>query len=58
MLTKTRTAAFARHYGEMVVVMFAGMLVLGLPGEAALHAIGSGTSSHVCPLSAERMAKH
>src|SRR3954464_4317381 len=28
----------------MVVVMFAGMLVLGLAGEAALHAIGSGTS--------------
>jgi hydrogenase maturation factor len=28
----------------MVVVMFAGMLVLGLPGEAALHAIGSSTS--------------
>ena len=44
MLTKTRTATFIRHYVEMVVVMFAGMLVLGLPGEAALHAIGSGTS--------------
>lgn len=35
---------FIRHYIEMVVVMFAGMVVLGLPGEAALHAIGSGTS--------------
>jgi hypothetical protein len=44
MLTKTSTAAFIRHYFEMVVVMFAGMLVLGLPGEAALQAIGSGTS--------------
>jgi hypothetical protein len=44
MLTKTRTATFIRHYAEMVVVMFAGMVVLGLPGEAALHAIGSGTS--------------
>src|SRR5215218_711734 len=44
MLTKTPTAAFIRHYIEMVVVMFAGMLVLGLPGEAALQAIGSGTS--------------
>src|SRR3954447_21916320 len=44
MLTKTRTVTFIRHYVEMVVVMFAGMLVLGLPGEAALHAIGSGTS--------------
>ena len=28
----------------MVVVMFAGMLVLGLPGEAALKSMGSGTS--------------
>ena len=35
---------FIRHYIEMVVVMFAGMLLLGLPGEAALRAIGSGTS--------------
>src|SRR5215208_6167415 len=35
---------FIRHYIEMVVVMFAGMIVLGVPGEAALHAIGSGTS--------------
>ena len=34
---------FIRHYIEMVVVMFAGMIVLGLPGEAALKAIGSGT---------------
>jgi hypothetical protein len=44
MLTTTPTATFIRHYSEMVVVMFAGMIVLGLPGEAALHAIGSGTS--------------
>jgi hypothetical protein len=39
-----RTFTFIRHYIEMVVVMFAGMIVLGLPGEAALKAIGSGTS--------------
>ena len=44
MSTKTRPATFIRHYVEMVVVMFAGMIVLGVPGEAALHAIGSGTS--------------
>jgi hypothetical protein len=44
MSTKRRTAAFIRHYVEMVIVMFAGMIVLGMPGEAALHAIGSGTS--------------
>jgi hypothetical protein len=35
---------FIRHYFEMVVVMLAGMVVLGLPGEAGLRAIGSGTS--------------
>src|SRR3954447_25573699 len=34
---------FARHYLEMVVAMFAGMIVLGLPLEAALRA--AGTSS-------------
>src|SRR3954471_17397497 len=39
-----QTFTFIRHYIEMVVVMFVGMLVLGLPGEAALKAIGSGTS--------------
>src|SRR3954454_5366610 len=43
MLTKTPTATFIRHYVEMAVVMFAGMLVLGLPGEGALHALGSST---------------
>src|SRR5215203_6579609 len=45
MLTKTPTATFIRHYIEMVVVMFAGMIVLGLPGEAALKALGSGSSA-------------
>jgi hypothetical protein len=45
MLTKSPTATFIRHYIEMVVVMFAGMLVLGLPAEAGLQAIGSGTSA-------------
>jgi hypothetical protein len=44
MLTKTPTATFIRHYVEMVVVMFAGMVVLGVPGEAALKVLGSGTS--------------
>jgi hypothetical protein len=33
-----------RHYVEMVVAMFAGMVVLGVPGEAALRAIGTSTS--------------
>jgi hypothetical protein len=43
-MLKTRTASFIRHYIEMVVVMFAGMVALGLPAEAGLQAIGSGTS--------------
>lgn len=32
---------FARHYVEMVVVMFLGMAVLGLPAGWALDAVGS-----------------
>jgi hypothetical protein len=35
---------FIRHYVEMVVAMFAGMIVLGIPGEAALRAVGTSTS--------------
>ena len=35
---------FVRHYLEMVAAMFLGMLVLGVPGEAALHAMGTGSS--------------
>jgi hypothetical protein len=35
---------FARHYLEMVVVMFIGMAVLGLPAGWGLSAIGSGWS--------------
>jgi hypothetical protein len=35
---------FVRHYAEMVVAMFAGMLVLGVPAELALQALGTGTS--------------
>ncbi len=35
---------FARHYVEMIIAMFAGMLILGVPGEAALRV--AGTSSH------------
>ena len=40
MLTKTPTATFIRHYIEMVVVMFAGMLVLGLPGRSRAEGHG------------------
>ena len=44
MFNKTLTATFIRHYVEMVVVMFAGMVVLGVPAEAGLQTIGSGAS--------------
>jgi hypothetical protein len=39
------TGHFARHYVEMVVAMFLGMLLLGLPAEGALMAFGSSTSA-------------
>ena len=35
---------FVRHYVEMAVAMFAGMLVLGVPAEGALRAIGTSSS--------------
>ena len=35
---------FLRHYIEMVVAMFAGMVVLGAPAGWALQAFGSSTS--------------
>ena len=55
MATNTRTATFIRHYVEMVVVMFAGMIVVGAHGNAGdtrLH-IGSVASklSHHAPTS-------
>ncbi len=39
-----RIARFARHYLEMVIAMFAGMLVLGLPAAGALKLVGSNLS--------------
>ena len=41
---KTSTWQFTRHYLEMVLAMFAGMIVLGLPAEGALHLVGSSSS--------------
>ena len=38
------TRHFIRHYIEMVVAMFAGMIVLGVPAGWALKAVGSSTS--------------
>jgi hypothetical protein len=36
------TRQFARHYAQMVVAMFAGMIGLGIPAGWALGALGSG----------------
>jgi len=38
------TRHFIRHYAEMVVAMFLGMVVLGMPAGWALSAAGSSTS--------------
>jgi len=38
------TGHFVRHYLEMVIAMFAGMLVLGLPAEGVLAAFGSSSA--------------
>jgi hypothetical protein len=40
----TPNGHFVRHYVEMVIAMFLGMLLLGLPAEGALLALGSSTS--------------
>jgi hypothetical protein len=38
------TRHFIRHYLEMVVAMFLGMVILGLPAEGAMRALGSSSS--------------
>ena len=35
---------FIRHYIEMVVAMVGGMVLLGLPGEGLLRAVGTSTA--------------
>ena len=40
-----RNRRFLRHYVEMVIAMFAGMIVLGIPAEAGLRAMGTSTSA-------------
>ena len=42
--TNTRIRLFTWHYLEMVIAMFAGMLVLGAPAAGALELAGSGLS--------------
>ncbi len=39
-----RTWQFTRHYLEMVAAMFAGMIVLGIPGEGLLRLAGYSSS--------------
>lgn len=43
-ISTARIARFARHYLEMVIAMFAGMLVLGPPAAGALELAGSSLS--------------
>jgi len=43
-LSSARIRRFARHYLEMVIVMFAGMLVIGAPAVGALELAGSSLS--------------
>ena len=40
----TSTGHFIRHYLEMIAAMIAGMVALGIPGEPALHLIGSSSA--------------
>jgi L-lactate permease len=35
---------FVRHYVEMVIAMLLGMVVLGIPAEAAMRALGTSSS--------------
>jgi cytochrome c oxidase assembly factor CtaG len=43
---KNRSARrFTRHYVEMVIAMFAGMLVLGAPLELVLRAVGTSSGA-------------
>ena len=41
-MRRSPTLRFLAHYGEMVLVMFAGMLVLGLPVILLAAALGAG----------------
>jgi flagellar biosynthetic protein FliP len=41
----TSTRHFIRHYLEMIAAMIAGMVVIGIPAEAALHLIGSSSAA-------------
>jgi hypothetical protein len=39
------TKQFLRHYGEMVLAMFLGMAVLGLPADWAMRSVGADSDA-------------
>ena len=39
------TKHFLRHYGEMVLAMFLGMAVLGLPADWAMRSVGADSDA-------------
>ena len=39
------TKHFLRHYGEMVLAMFLGMAILGLPADRAMRAVGADSDA-------------
>jgi hypothetical protein len=41
----TSAKHFLRHYGEMVLAMFLGMAVLGLPADWAMRSIGADSDA-------------
>src|SRR3954447_20808412 len=41
----TSAKHFLRHYGEMVLAMFLGMAVLGLPVDWAMHSVGADSDA-------------
>ena len=43
--TTNKILTFARHYGEMLIAMFAGMFALGIPLAALLGVVGVDVSS-------------
>jgi hypothetical protein len=43
-ISTAQVRRFARHYLEMVIAMFAGMVLLGLPAEGVLQLFGTGVS--------------
>jgi hypothetical protein len=49
---RTPAGHFVRHYFEMIAAMFLGMLVVGMPADAALRAAGDGPAVALTLMSA------